>query len=137
MCRPERRGEMTEPVSENIAEVCGARVIHHDIVARVAASMPEDRNLGELAGFFKIFGDKTRIRILRALSAEEMCVCDLSCLLGMKQSAVSQQLRILKQARLVRYRRDGKVIYYSLDDAHIRRVLELGMEHVMETRSSG
>ncbi|MFO7861832.1 MAG: metalloregulator ArsR/SmtB family transcription factor [Desulfosalsimonas sp.] len=127
---------MTVPESQNIAEVCATKVIHHDIIAQVDASMPEDRGLADLAGFFKIFGDKTRIRILWALSAAEMCVCDLCCLLGMKQSAVSQQLRILKQTRLVKYRREGKVIYYSLDDAHIRRVLELGMEHVMESKSS-
>ncbi len=95
--------------------------------------MPENQDLGKLAEFFKIFGDKTRIRILWALSESEMCVCDLCALLDMKQSAVSQQLRILKQSRLVRYRRDGKVIYYSLDDDHISRVLELGMQHVRES----
>ena len=113
--------------------VCSARVIHREILQSVKAAMPEDRLLGELSDFFRIFGDNTRLRILWALSESEMCVCDLCVLLGMKQAAVSRQLGILKQTRLVRYRREGKVVFYSLDDDHIRRVLEVGMQHVRES----
>jgi len=112
--------------------VCSARVIHEEILRAVREKMPEDVSLYELADFFKIFGDSTRIGILWALSESEMCVCDICALLNMKQSAVSHQLKILKQGRIVRNRRDGKVIYYSLDDDHIRRVLNLGMQHIQE-----
>jgi ArsR family transcriptional regulator len=94
--------------------------------------MPPRDSLGELADFFKLFGDGNRIGILWALSESEMCVCDLCALLNMKQSAVSHQLRTLKQARIVKMRRDGRVIYYSLDDEHIRQVLNLGMVHIQE-----
>ena len=94
--------------------------------------MPEAVDLYELADLFKLFGDSTRMAILWALSESEMCVCDLCALLNMKQPAVSHQLKNLKQARVVKARRDGKVIYYSLDDEHIRALLNLGMEHVQE-----
>ena len=94
--------------------------------------MPEIVDLYELADFFKLFGDSTRLRILWALSESEMCVCDLCALLQMKQPAVSHQLKNLKQARVVKSRRDGKVIYYALDDEHIRALLDLGMEHIQE-----
>ena len=113
-------------------EFCEARVIHYDIVRFVKAAMPADADLVELADFFKLFGDTSRIRILRALTESEMCVCDLCALLGMKQSAVSHQLRVLKHSRIVKYRRDGKVVYYSLDDDHIRQVLNIGMQHICE-----
>lgn len=85
-----------------------------------------------LADFFKVFGDSSRIRILYALSKHEMCVCDIASLLGMSQSAVSHQLRVLKQTRLVKYRREGKVVFYSLNDHHILSILEMGMEHINE-----
>jgi len=88
--------------------------------------------LYDVADLFKLFGDSTRLGILWALSESEMCVCDLCALLKMKQPAVSHQLKNLKQSRVVKARRDGKVIYYSLDDDHIRRLLNLGMEHVQE-----
>ena len=94
--------------------------------------MPESVELHELADFFKLFGDSTRIAILWALSESEMCVCDLCALLQMKQPAVSHQLKNLKQARIVKSRRDGKVIYYSLDDHHIPMLLKMGMEHAQE-----
>jgi len=106
--------------------------IHPDTIRAVAAGMPEGGVLAELAEFYKLFGDSTRLRILAALSIAELCVCDLSTLLEMKQPAVSHQLRILKQARIVRARRDGKVIYYALNDAHIRDVLKVGLEHLGE-----
>ena len=88
--------------------------------------------LNELADFYKVFGDATRIKILCVLLRSEMCVCDLAEMLGMTQSAISHQLRILKGARLVKYRRDGKTVYYSLADDHVREIIECGMEHINE-----
>ena len=95
--------------------------------------MPDPVALYELADLFKLFGDSTRLGILWALSESEMCVCDLCALLKMKQPAVSHQLKNLKQSRIVKARRDGKIVYYSLEDAHIRRLLNLGMEHTQES----
>jgi len=94
--------------------------------------MPDAVALYELADLFKLFGDSTRLGIIWALSESEMCVCDLCALLKMKQPAVSHQLKNLKQSRVVKARRDGKIVYYSLDDEHIRRLLNLGMEHIQE-----
>jgi len=94
--------------------------------------MPEAGLLAELSDFYKLFGDGTRLRILAALSIAELCVCDLSALLEMKQPAVSHQLRVLKQGRIVRARREGKVVYYALNDEHIRHVLRVGLEHLGE-----
>ena len=113
-------------------ETCISEGIHRKIVRKVRDLMPESVDLYELADLFKLFGDSTRIAILWALSESEMCVCDLCALLQMKQPAVSHQLKNLKQARVVKARRDGKVIYYSLDDDHIRKLLNLGMEHLLE-----
>ena len=113
-------------------ETCITEGIHQKTVHKVRKLMPEQVDLYELADLFKLFGDSTRISILWALSESEMCVCDLCALLQMKQPAVSHQLKNLKQARVVKARRDGKVIYYSLDDDHIRKLLNLGMEHVVE-----
>ncbi len=96
--------------------------------------MPAAVALYDLADLFKLFGDSTRVRILWALSESEMCVCDLCALLQMKQPAVSHQLKNLKQSRIVKARRDGKVIYYSLADEHIRQLLTLAMDHVVEPR---
>lgn len=120
-------------------DTCTMRIIHKDIVESVAQKMPHQLALLELADFFKLFSDGTRISILCALSESEMCVCDLCALLNMKQSAISHQLRNLKQARIVRFRRDGKSVYYALDDEHIRDVLKVGMTHVCEPpeRSKG
>ncbi len=95
--------------------------------------MPQDEAmLNELAEFFKVFGDATRIRILFALAAAEMCVCDIAALLGMNHSAISHQLKILSRSKLVRQRREGKLVYYSLSDAHVKRVLAQGFEHISE-----
>lgn len=113
-------------------ETCITRGIHQDTVHEVRRRMPEQVELHELADMFKLFADSTRISLLWALSESEMCVCDLCALLKMKQPAVSHQLKNLKQARVVKARRDGKVIYYSLDDDHIRKLLNLGMEHLNE-----
>ena len=92
--------------------------------------MPEEKKLYDLADLFKVFGDSTRIKILYALFESEMCVCDISNLLDMTQSAISHQLRVLKQARLVKFRKEGKVVYYSLDDEHIKNIFEQGFEHI-------
>ena len=113
-------------------ETCMTKCIHQDTVLRVRRQMPEQEELYPLADFFKLFADSTRISILWALSESELCVCDLCALLGMKQPAVSHQLKNLKQARVIKARRDGKVIYYSLDDDHIRKLLNLGVEHLNE-----
>lgn len=113
-------------------DVCTTKGIHLKTVRHVSNKMPDTVELDELAELFKLFGDRTRIAILWALSESEMCVCDLCALLEMKQPAVSHQLKNLKQARVVKSRRDGKVIYYALDDDHIRKLLNLGMEHIQE-----
>lgn len=96
------------------------------------AEMPDDEVLYALADVFRIFGDSTRIKLLYALYDKELCVQDLAQTLGLTQSAVSHQLRVLKDARLVRFRRDGKAVYYSLDDDHVRTILSVGMEHIEE-----
>lgn len=121
-------------MSRKIAELdrCDCNVIHDDIVERVKQKMPQEETLYDLAELFKVFGDSTRTKILWALDEEEMCVCDIAYLLNMTQSAISHQLRVLKQAKLVKNRREGKIVFYSLDDEHIRQILETGLIHIME-----
>lgn len=109
---------------------CDCNTIHEDVVRRVAKLMPEDEILYEVAELFKAFADTTRTRIIMALFEAEMCVCDIAALLGMTQSAVSHQLRVLKQARLVRFRKVGKVVYYSLDDVHVKEIFGQALGHV-------
>ena len=109
-----------------------ANVIHEDVLARVKEKMPDEEPVYEVSELFKVFGDSTRARIICALNIEEMCVCDLAALLNMTQSAISHQLRILKTARLVKSRKQGKIVYYSLDDAHIGDIFAKAFEHVME-----
>ena len=94
--------------------------------------MPQEETLFDLAELFKVFGDSTRIKILYVLFEAEMCVCDIAQLLGMTQSAISHQLQVLKKSKLVKYRRDGKTVFYSLADDHVRSILDQGMEHVAE-----
>ncbi len=113
-------------------EKCDIPVIHQDIIDSVKDKMPEEETLYDLAELFKVFGDSTRVRILWALGESEMCVCDIAALLNMTQSAISHQLRILKQARLVKNRREGKVVYYSLDDDHVKEIFNQGLEHIEE-----
>lgn len=113
-------------------ESCECNVIHEDVVQQVKEQMPAEEPIYEVADLFKVFGDSTRARIICALSIAELCVCDLSALLDMSQSAVSHQLRTLKQARVVKNRRSGKVVYYSLDDAHIKSLFRVAFDHVME-----
>ena len=100
--------------------------------SQVNQEMPEEETLFDLAELFKVFGDSTRIRILYALFQSEMCVCDIAQLLGMTQSAISHQLQTLKKSKLVKYRRQGKTVFYSLADAHVRAIIGQGMEHVTE-----
>jgi ArsR family transcriptional regulator len=99
---------------------------------RIASVQPPDEILYELAELFKVFGDSTRIRILYVLFEQELCVGDIAELLNMSQSSVSHQLRILKDAKLVKFRREGKSIFYALDDEHVYHMIEMGMEHVEE-----
>lgn len=113
-------------------QTCRQTVIHEDVVNEVRERMLKDDTVMLLAEFFKVFGDPTRLNILQALSISEMCVCDLAALLSMSQSAISHQLKVLRQSRLIRYRKDGKVVYYSLDDDHIHQVLRQGLAHVRE-----
>ena len=111
---------------------CDCQVIHEDIVNQVLPQMPPEETLYDLAELFKVFGDSTRVKILWAIDKEEMCVCDIAYLLNMNQSAISHQLRVLKQAKLVKNRREGKIVYYSLDDEHVRQIFEMGLCHIME-----
>ena len=114
------------------AERCELCNVHEDIVARVRGELPDEDMLYDLTELFRIFGDSTRIRILYVLSASEMCVCDIAALLGMTQSAISHQLRALKSARLVKARREGKTVFYSLADSHVRTIIDQGLDHVCE-----
>ncbi|MEG0766222.1 MAG: metalloregulator ArsR/SmtB family transcription factor [Clostridia bacterium] len=105
---------------------------HEEIVSRVRQEIPDDEILYHLAELFKLFGDSTRIKILYVLSISEMCVCDIAQLLNMTPSAISHQLRALKQGRLIRYRRAGKTVFYALSDDHVRTMIGQGVEHVTE-----
>lgn len=115
-------------------ERCDCNVIHRDIVNQVKEKMPEEESLYDLAELFKVFGDSTRIKILWALDEAEMCVCDIAVLLNMTQSAISHQLRVLKQSKLVRNRKDGKIVFYSLNDEHVRQILDQGLIHIKEDK---
>lgn len=116
----------------NTIESCNCSIIHEDVVNKVKENMPEEETLFDLADLFKVLGDSTRIKILCALLQAEMCVCDIAALLSMNQSAISHQLRVLKQGRLVKYRKDGKVVYYSLDDEHVKSIFDQGLIHIDE-----
>lgn len=117
-------------IMEEENENCEVKVIHKDIVEKVEKTMPEEEVVHDLSDFFKILGDTTRMKILSALFQEEMCVCDIAYLLKMTQSAISHQLRVLKQGRFVKYRK----VYYSLEDEHIKHIVEQGMTHILEKR---
>ena len=105
---------------------------HQELVDKVNREMPDEEILYDLAELFKIFGDSTRIKILYVLFESEMCVCDIAQLLNMTQSAISHQLKLLKQFRLVKSRREGKTVYYSLADDHVRSIIDTGREHIEE-----
>lgn len=119
-------------MSDKFAECCDTTEIHKDLLQRIGEKMPDEDKLYDLAELFKIFGDSTRIRILFVLFEEEVCVCDLAEVLNMTQSAISHQLKILKQSKLVQSRREGKSVFYSLADDHVRTIIAQGMEHVEE-----
>jgi ArsR family transcriptional regulator len=119
-----------------IMDKCATQCIHPEAIETVLGHMPASDKLIQLADFYKMFADGTRIRILAALGEAELCVCDLSILLEMKQPAVSHQLRILRQTRIVSARRQGRVIYYSLTDDHIRKVLSVGLDHIGEPHAN-
>ena len=106
--------------------------VHEDVVEKVKSQLPPDEILYDLAELFKVFGDTTRIRILYALFESELCVNDMAQRLGLSQTAVSHQLRVLKNNKLVRFRKEGKIVFYSLSDDHVRSIIEMGMEHVEE-----
>ena len=116
----------------NDVECCDFYQVHEDVVKAVTAKMPDEDELYDLAEIFKVFGDSTRIKILYVLFESEMCVCDIAQLLNMNQSAISHQLKILKQSRLVKSRREGKAVFYSLADGHARTIINQGLEHIEE-----
>jgi ArsR family transcriptional regulator, lead/cadmium/zinc/bismuth-responsive transcriptional repressor len=116
----------------NKIESCCCNIIHEDVVKRVKGTIPKEETLYDLADFFKVLGDSTRIKILCALFQAEMCVCDITALLEMNQSAISHQLRVLKQSRLVKYRKEGKIVYYSLTDDHVKSIFDQGLIHIDE-----
>lgn len=113
-------------------ECCDVFQVHDELVQKVNSRMPDEDELYDLAELFKVFGDSTRIRILYVLFEEELCVCDIAQTLSMTQSAISHQLRILKQSGLVKNRREGKQVFYSLADDHVRTIIAQGREHIEE-----
>lgn len=113
-------------------ECCEVHHVHENLVHQIEDGMPSEETMRGLAEFYKVFGDPTRIKILCTLFQSELCVCDLAEVTGMTQSAISHQLRVLKQMKLVKNRREGKIVYYSLADAHIQSILNQGMEHIAE-----
>ena len=119
-------------MKEQGIECCEFAFVHEDIVNAVNKKMPEEDVLYDLAELFKVFGDSTRIRILFVLFEAEVCVCDLAEALNMTQSAISHQLKILKQSKLVKSRREGKSVFYSLADGHVRTIIAQGREHIEE-----
>ena len=112
--------------------ICSCEMIHEALVERAQKNMRPEEEYQRLATLFKMFGDGTRVKILHALEQNELCVCDLAALLGMTKSAVSHQLKVLKDAQLVKFRRDGKNVYYTLKDDHVKTILEMGIEHIKE-----
>ena len=114
------------------SEVCEMEHKHLDSVKKVKAMMPNESELYELAELFKVFGDSTRVRILSALFCSELCVCDICAVLNMNKSAISHQLRVLRQTKIVKARKDGKEVFYSLDDEHIEKIFKMAKEHLEE-----
>ena len=111
---------------------CDCDAIHEETVNRVRSAMPEEKNFFDLANLYKMFADNTRVKILWALSREEMCVCDLAALLGMTKSAISHQLKSLRLTNLVKFRKQGQIAFYSLADSHVADVFEKGFAHIQE-----
>lgn len=119
-------------ISKNEAPICQTNIIHKEVVDDVREKMLNNNKIERLSMFFKAISDETRIKILFSLSHSRMCVCDIASLLGMTESAISHQLRILKQAQLVRNEKQGKVVYYSLNDEHVNTVFNNALEHITE-----
>jgi ArsR family transcriptional regulator len=115
---------------EAIMSICTTSHINEELVEEIKESLPKEEVLFDLADFFKVFGDSTRIKIIYLLLKSEMCVCDIAEILSMSQSAISHQLRTLRDAKLVKYRKEGKTVFYSLDDDHVKNVIEQGYSHV-------
>lgn len=115
-------------------ELCECDLVHETTILSVQKKMPKEETLYDLAELFKVFGDTTRVKIISALFEAELCVCDIAELLHMTQSAISHQLRVLRQARLVKHRKEGKVVFYSLNDEHIKTIFDQGLEHILEPR---
>ena len=116
--------------NKNDLPKCDCNVIHNDVIVKVQGDMPAAEHLYDLSELFKSLGDQTRLKILFALSKNEMCVCDIAALLDMTQSAISHQLRVLRNVRLVRYHKVGKIVYYTLDDNHVNEIFKQGLDHV-------
>ncbi len=116
-------------MDENLCEIT---IIHEDVVKKVKKTMPKDDEIYDLAEFFKVFADSTRMKMIYALMENELCVCDLANIVNTTQSAISHQLKILRQSKLVKFRKEGKVVYYSLDDEHISQIVKKGREHIEE-----
>jgi ArsR family transcriptional regulator, lead/cadmium/zinc/bismuth-responsive transcriptional repressor len=116
---------------------CNCTVIHEDIINEVKKEITDDENLLNMSEFFKMFGDGTRLKIINALMLSEMCVCDLSALIGMNQSVISHHLKILRASRVIKFRREGKIVYYSLCDEHINLIFNQGKKHINEKNEKG
>jgi ArsR family transcriptional regulator, lead/cadmium/zinc/bismuth-responsive transcriptional repressor len=117
---------------EDNAYFCNCSIIHEDVINRVKKEITDDESLYNMSEFFKMFGDGTRLKIINALMLSEMCVCDISALIGMNQSVISHHLTILRDSRVIKFRRDGKIIYYSLCDEHISLIFNQGLTHINE-----
>lgn len=113
-------------------EICNSTVIHQDLVDKALKHMPDARIIEGVSTLFKVVGDPTRMKLLLALLQNEMCVCDLSATLSLSMSAISHQLSVLKKLNLVRFRREGKVVFYSLSDDHVSQIMKVGIEHITE-----
>ncbi|MBS5966770.1 MAG: helix-turn-helix transcriptional regulator [Finegoldia magna] len=113
-------------------EKCEVTLIHEENVKKAINELPDDELIADMSDMFKIFGDQTRVKILMALESGELCVCDIAAVMNMSQSAISHQLRVLKQSNIVKTRREGKVVYYSISDDHVKEIFDMAMVHVQE-----
>ena len=113
-------------------EKCEVTLIHENNVKKAINELPDDELIADLSDMFKIFGDQTRVKILMALESGELCVCDIAAVMNMSQSAISHQLRVLKQSNIVKTRRQGKVVYYSISDDHVKEIFDIAIVHVQE-----
>lgn len=117
---------------DDTIEACQAHIVHQNLVDKAIKDKPSDEMIDDLSNLFKVLGDQTRIKIIYSLIENEVCVCDIAETISMTQSAVSHQLRVLKQARLVKFRKEGKTVFYSLDDEHVNKIFDFGLSHIKE-----